>query len=329
MNPDWADFLARQTASPGTGASLPALFNDITQFSVLRFRGPDACAFLQGQLTCDVRALPADRWTWGAYCSAKGRVLANFMLWASENGYRMLLPQALAPAVAKRLRMFVLRSLVTLEDETGTLVLLGIGSGADASLALELKEPHRAFSLFRRGMLDALQLTQGRTLIVAALEDAKSCWTALQGKGHIEPASQWDRLSIAQGEPWVQPQTQDAFVPQMLNLEILDGVSFTKGCYPGQEIVARSQHLGEVKRRLYGFRATCAEAIAPGSSIFTHGGEAVGTVVNSAAATQGGTEILAVVQTAAPRARLHWGSGRGPRLDPCPLPYAVPGTTNG
>ncbi len=332
MNHAWADFLASQTRSPG-GTSLPAVFGDLPRFAVLRFKGPDAGVFLHGQLTCDVHALPADHWTWGAYCSAKGRVLATFILWQDADGYRMLLPQTLTTALTKRLRMFVLRSQVTIDDESEAIVLLGIRTGADESVLsiLDFTEPHRAFALRRRGKLDALHLTDSRTLIVAPIEDAKQCWKALQGLIQIGSAAQWDQLSIAQGEPWVQPQTQDAFVPQMLNLELLNGVSFTKGCYPGQEIVARSQHLGQVKRRLYRFRTTATGSLGPGSPIFAAGdtSQPVGTVTCAAPAGDDSTEMLAVVQTAAQRAELHWGTPGGPTLELCPLPYAVPGTENG
>jgi tRNA-modifying protein YgfZ len=329
MNPAWADFLARQTYTPGTGSSPDALFNDITQFAVLRVSGADAATFLQGQLTCDVLGLAAERWTWGAYCSAKGRVLANFMLWASGGGYRIMLPQSLASTAAKRLRMFVLRSKVLIEDESDSIVLLGVCPGEDApSLrALGLPEPQAEFFLARQTDWEVLGLSRGRALIAATTEGAKKCWTALPGKGQC--AVNWEGLAIAQGEPWVLPQTQDAFVPQMLNLEILGGVSFTKGCYPGQEIVARSQHLGQVKRRLYRYRAISGEGITPGSSLFSEAGDVVGTVLNVAPGEQGSTEILAVVQTSASASPLYYANAQGPRLEPCPLPYDVPGAGDG
>ncbi|MSQ59446.1 MAG: folate-binding protein [Betaproteobacteria bacterium] len=330
MNPASADFLASHTSTPG-GPSLPSLFNDITQFSVLRVTGAGAGAFLQGQLTCDVLGLAFDRWTWGAYCSAKGRVLANFLLWASGDAYRIVLPQALASGIAKRLRMFVLRSKVVIEDERDSTVLLGIRFGEDATLlaTLGLLEPWTEFALTRQSTLEVLWLRDGRALIAAPARDAKIFLAAMQGKGHLEPAAHWDSLAIAQGEPWVQPQTQDAFVPQMLNLEILGGISFTKGCYPGQEIVARSQHLGQVKRRLFRYGATPGEAIAPGSPIFSQDGAVVGTVINAVPGAQGTTELLAVLQTPAQGEHLHLGSAQGPLLEPRPLPYTVPGQGDG
>ncbi|MFN0314839.1 MAG: YgfZ/GcvT domain-containing protein [Burkholderiales bacterium] len=331
MNSAWANFLAGQTYPSDTGPLPAALFNDITQLTVLRVSGSDASAFLQGQLTCDVLGLAAGRWTWGAYCSAKGRVLANFMLWASASAYRIVLPQSLASSVAKRLRMFVLRSKVVIDDESESAVLLGIHHEEDASFlsSLGLHEPRDAFALIHQGALEVLWLSHGRALIAAPLEEAKTFWTAMQRKGHLEPAVSWDRLAIAQGEPWVLPQTQDAFVPQMLNLELLGGVSFTKGCYPGQEIVARSQHLGQVKRRLYPYRVTSGGAVAPGSSLYSGDGDVVGTVVNAVPAGQGSIEILAVVQASAHAAPLHCGGPQGPRLELCTLPYAVPETRDG
>jgi folate-binding protein YgfZ len=295
----------------------------LLQEGLILASGEDAEDFLQGQLSNDVARVSARQGQLAAYCSPKGRVLATLLLWSMEGGYALQVARELAEPIARRLRMYVLRSRVRLTVVSDELVLIGV-TGPEAARLVRDELGIALGSTYEVGNADgvtAIALPGGRIQIVAAAERAATVWDRLAQRGVPAGQSTWDLASIASGVPLLTAATQDQFVPQMLNLELLGGVSFTKGCYPGQEIVARSQHLGQVKRRLARFAS--AERPGPGDSIFA-GGERVGMVVNAAPAThEGAWELLAVVQIDAPT-KLSLRTD-GPVLEPLPLPYALPG----
>ncbi|MBM3347814.1 MAG: folate-binding protein YgfZ [Betaproteobacteria bacterium] len=303
---------------------------DLSHFGVLEFGGPDATEFLHNQVTCDVKALAAGVSTPGAYCTPKGRMLASFLLWRRAEGWRMLLPRSVLPATLKRLRMFVLRSKVMIADCTDTLALLGAGGPASAQA---LRECFGNLPEAPRGTLvpasapdaDLLSLPGGRWLLALPPDRAASAWPALARQLRPVGSAAWDWTDIRNGIAFVGARTQEQFIPQMANLELIGGVSFKKGCYPGQEIVARTQHLGKVKRRLY--LANVQAAAVPGDELFGEdfAGQSNGMVAGAAPSPWGGTDVLAVVQRAsAESSRVHLRSADGPALDFQPLPYAIP-----
>ncbi|HTQ76062.1 MAG TPA: folate-binding protein [Burkholderiales bacterium] len=276
----------------------------LSHLGILRFTGPDAEAFLQGQLSCDVGQIGPGSTGDGAYCSPKGRMLANFLLWRRQDGFAMILSRDLAASVHKHISKFVLRSKVKVTDESESIVLVG-AAGAEAE---------RTFA----GA--SARLKDGRLLYALPAAEAPD---ALRGI-RLADASLWRLLDIHRGLPLVTAATQDQLVPQMANLELLGGVSFEKGCYTGQEIVARAQHLGKVKRRM--FLANVPAPARAGDPLFSDDldGQSSGTVLNAEASPEGGYDILAVVQSASrERATFHLGSVGGPALRFLPLPYAV------
>lgn len=314
----FSEALAATAASDGVA--------DLSHLGVLSIAGADARTFLHGQVTADVAGLAGDASTLGAYCSAKGRMLASFRLWQAEDRYLMVLSRSLVPAIEKRLRMFVLRSRVTIADDTARVVLLGAaGPGAaDAVRALGTApvETHRVAPLPGG---HAIRLPGERFLIAVGQDAAEATRQSLAARLRRADPSWWEWLDIAQGEPLVTAATQDEFVPQMVNLELIGGVSFTKGCYPGQEIVARTQYLGKSKRRM--FLAHVDAEAAAGDTLFAEdlGDQASGTVVNAAPAPGGGCDLLAVVHAAsAAGSAVRLRSLSGPALAFRPLPYAVP-----
>ena len=277
----------------------------LDHLGVLRFAGDDAEAFLQGQLTCDVAALPRGGARHGAYCSAKGRMLANFLLWRDEDGFAMLLSRDLVVPVHKQISKFVLRSRVRITDASESVVLVGATA---RRLAASLPGP-------------SILLEDGRLLLALAPEAAQG---ALQGLPLSSPAL-WRWLDIRGGLPLITAATQDQLVPQMANLELIGGVSFDKGCYTGQEIVARSQHLGKVKRRM--FLANVAAPARAGDALYSDdlGAQASGIVVNAESSPEGGHDVLAVVHAESrERSTVHLEAPDGPVLRFLPLPYAVP-----
>lgn len=290
-----------------------ALLND---FSLLRFSGPDTQAFLQGQLTCDVQALKAGTSAYGGYCTPKGRLLATFLLWSDDAGCTMLLPSTLAEGIRKRLTMYILRSKVKAEDITPTLACIGI-TGADAAqqaTALGAELPERVHGVVVRNGVTVIRLPGERYLAVAARE-----------KVQLPPdTGAWAALDITNGIPFIEPVTQEEFVPQMVNLDLIGALSYTKGCYPGQEIVARTHYLGRLKQRMY--RATVAATAAPGDKLYCAdlGEQAAGMIVASAPAAAGHQDVLALLQTAnAATATYHCGSPQGAPLTLATLPYPV------
>jgi len=302
---------------------------ELSQFGVLAFTGDDARAFLNGQLSCDVANLANDAGAYGAYCSAKGRVLANFLLWREALEFRMLLARSLVLPVRDRLQKYVLRAKVAIQERTDEVVVLGAAGrpAADEVAGWIGRLAPSPLAIDRRNGFAAIAVPAGRFLLTARTESAQAAWDRLSRALRPVGAACWDWLEIANGVPWITVATQDRFVPQMVNLELLGGVSFQKGCYPGQEIVARTQHLGKLKRRLHLANVGADTMSAPGEELFSDdlGAQSVGTVVNAAPAPAGGFDILAVVQTAsAATAKVRLGSPSGYELHFRPLPYTVP-----
>jgi folate-binding protein YgfZ len=276
----------------------------LSHLGILVFSGPDAEPFLQGQLSCDVTRIGPGSVGSGAYCSPKGRMLANFLLWRREDGFAMILSRDLTASVHKHISRFVLRSKVVVIDASEATVLVG-AAGTEARRKL-------------RGA--SVRLNDGRLLLALPAAEASD---ALRGIP-LADSGAWRWLDIRRGLPLVTAATQDQFIPQMANLEILGGVSFEKGCYTGQEIVARSQHLGKVKRRM--FLANAPALARAGERLYSDelGDQAGGTVLNAEASPEGGYDLLAVIQAASrERSTFHLGSPGGPALRFMPLPYAI------
>jgi folate-binding protein YgfZ len=237
----------------------------LNRYGLLSVSGADARDFLHAQLTSDIQNLPPERAALAGWCSAKGRLLATFLVIPAPQGYLLQLARDLAPAVAKRLSMFVLRSKVKVADESDAWAQFGVWN-ADQALTANAWEGARV----------TVPVGERRCL---RLEPAASASLAC---GADE--EQWYLQEIRAGRPLITAATQDRFVPQMVNLETLGGVDFRKGCYPGQEIVARLQYRGEVKRRMVRLPAPAGTRLQPGQE---YNG---GTVVDSA-----GGELLAVM----------------------------------
>jgi len=310
---------------------------DLSRLAIVAFAGPDAAAFLHGQLSCDVQGLASDRATLGSYNTPKGRALATFLLWRTADGFAMQLPSGVAEPTRRRLAMYILRSKVKAEDVSERLIRLGVtGAGAaDALQAAGLSVPAAAFRITRNEVVAGdppvlvVALPEERFEIVAAsAEQAAALWQRLSA--HASPATDdlWDLQSVRAGFGDVQTETADQFVPQMLNLDVLGGVSFNKGCYPGQEIVARAHFLGRLKRRMFRAFIPGPEAPRAGDELFCPAllDHAVGTIVSCAPLPTGeGFEALAVIQTeCAARDDVAWKAPDGPRLQWRPMPYAVP-----
>jgi tRNA-modifying protein YgfZ len=309
-------------------AAAGSVLAPLVHFGVLDFSGPDAADFLHNQLSCDVQGLAADRTTYGTYNTAKGRMLASFLLWRTPEGFRMLLPRAIAASVQKRLQMFVLRAKVKITDRSESDVLIGMSGPGSAAVLARIcgSPPINQHDLHACTAGVAMRVPGDRFILAIGPDRAPGTWAELAKTLRPVGPDCWDWLDIVQGIAFVTPATQDQLVPQMANMELVGGVNFKKGCYPGQEIVARTQYLGKLKRRMYLARVDAEPPAAPGDALFSEdvNDQANGVIVASAPAPAGGYDCLAVVQSAsAAGSRVHLRAPDGPLLAFRPLPYAV------
>ncbi len=307
---------------------------DLSHLGVLDFAGEDSEPFLQGQLSCDVHSIGAGSSSYGSHCTPKGRMIADFLIWRPSpdlsHGFRMALSRSIVATVRKRLSMYVLRSKVRVTDVSDSVVLLGL-SGDAAAGPLDLIPSglllHEARQ-FGEGCT-AISLPGGRFLIAVPAEGAPTLWASLAVTLRPVGTPCWEWLEIRSGVPLITAPTQEQFLPQMTNLELLGGVSFKKGCFTGQEVVARTQHLGKVKRRMFLAHLDPQEGQAPpspGDETFSDDipDQASGTIVNAQAAPGGGYDLLAVVHhSSRASSSVHLRSSEGPVLRFLDLPYAV------
>ncbi len=304
---------------------------DLSDLALIRARGADALSFLNGQLSNDIRLLDATHSQLASWCSPKGRMLAIFRLFRRENDILLQLPAALLEGILKRLRMFVLRAKVSLESTEAELVSIGL-SGPDAERLLRASAgfaPGGDNGCETRGEISIMHLPgpHPRFQIVAPVGVATQLWTDLKAGATPAGPPAWAWLDIMAGIPVVLPETSEAFVPQMANLELVGGVHFKKGCYPGQEIVARMQYLGKLKQRMYRAHVEAEAAPAAGESIYAPDfpGQSAGTLVAAQPAPNGGYDLLAVVQiSSAEHGVLHLRNDNGPTLKLQTLPYPLP-----
>jgi len=302
---------------------------DLSHLNLIQFAGEDTQTFLQGQLSNDLRLLDASNTQYTSYNTPKGRMLANGLLWQNAPGsYVLQLPASLSVAIQKRLTMFVLRAKVKVTDISDTWVRLGVGGpGAEAAVAGVMgAAPSAVHGRVQTAQGDVLRLPGDNFELLIAPTQAPSVWTALMPHAKPAGAACWDGLLIRAGIPTILPPTQEQFVAQMVNYELIGGVNFKKGCYPGQEIVARTQYLGKLKRRMYLAQLTGDATPAPGDECYSADmpDQAIGMIVNVAPAPSGGFDVLAVLQmSSAENHAIHWKSLDGPVLQLATLPYSL------
>ena len=291
----------------------------LTHNALLGVSGDDAGAFLHGQLTNDVEALPESAAQWTGWCTPKGRLVASFLLVRLPARFLLLLPAEIAEPVRKRLAMFVLRSKVKLADASAAWVRIGIaGAGARAALANAIGEAPQARQAREHDGAVAIGLEEDRYILLASPGSAPALWDAIAQSAMPAGIAAWEWKSIRAGIPTVVAATQEAFVPQMANFDLIDAVSFRKGCYPGQEIVARMQYRGGLKRRMALVHIATDATIAPGQSLYSaaFGDQAAGIIANASPAPGGGSDALAVAQIEGlERNDLRWGAPDGPPVE--------------
>lgn len=347
----WLDFLISESAilsdsavpeivkfehdapSSPSFASTQAKFTALCHLGVIALEGEEAEDFLHNQLTSDIHGLDQSHACLAGYCSPKGRLLASLLVWRDAERLYLACPKEILPAIQKRLQMFVLRSKVKLSDVSQSKVLFGLAQ-ADTALLREsfANLPEKVYGMVNNPghtliRLPNIQLTQ-RHLWMTDLASAPAVWEKLKSTMQAAPTAWWRWTEIQAGTPQIMLATQEKFVPQMINYELIGGVNFRKGCYPGQEIVARSQYLGKLKRRM--LLAHCENQdhlqVKSGDEIFSEedATQPCGMVVNAEFSPDGRIDCLIEIklETRQQKLRLHAATGALLQLDH--LPYALP-----
>ena len=332
MNPNWRSFLESTKAVFKDGSDEVLNFGNasgelqtarnqtilvpLTHLGLIEASGDDAKAFLHSQFTSDINHLGGDQVQHSAWCTAKGRMQASFLAWREEDVFRLVVSGDLEAASLKRLQMFVLRSKVKLTSVTESRLLLGLAGPqavealGDAGLPCPVAPMTSAIST----QANVIGLEAGRYIVAVQQETIADLWNNLTLKAQPAGLPAWRWLDVQAGFPLVTAATKEEFVPQMADFEKLGGISFHKGCYPGQEIVARTQYLGKVKRHLY--RVTSDQLLEAGADLHSpdNPDQACGKIVSGAPSPTGGYEALAVVQSNF-AGNLHLGSREGPKIE--------------
>ena len=317
-------------ASEARAASTTTIAVPLLHLGTIRSVGPDSATFLHNLVSNEVKQLAADTAEWNSFNSPKGRMIASFLMWPEAEGHALVLAADILPPFLKKLSMYVLRSKVKLTDASAELALIGV-TGADAAAIVQaagamLPAADMKQTLAASG-LRCIRLAETRYLLAVPLGAAPATYDALLAAGATRAGTAaWQLTMIRAGLPLITAATQEEFVAQMLNYELIGGVSFHKGCYPGQEIVARTQYLGKLKKRTYRVALPAGTAAAAGMDIYApdFGEQSAGKLVNVAPTADGGSEALAVIQSSSAEAGdLRLGAPDGPRLSVLELPYAL------
>ncbi|MGY4662544.1 folate-binding protein YgfZ [Pseudomonas chlororaphis] len=301
-----------------------AFFCSLSHEGVLAVRGPDASKFLQGQLTCNLNYLSDSQSSLGARCTQKGRMQSSFRILLESDGCLLAMATELLEPQLADLKKYAVFSKAKLSDESALWARFGLGNADTLLAGLGLELPPEDGAVARNDGLIAIRVSADRTELWAPADQAEVLREKLAAQLPEGDLNQWLLGQIRAGIGQVMPATRELFIPQMLNLQAIGGVSFKKGCYTGQEIVARMQYLGKLKRRLYRLALNAEELPAPGTPLFspTHG-SSIGEVVIAARAEQN-IELLAVLQAeAAEDGNLHLGALEGPGLHLLDLPYQL------
>jgi tRNA-modifying protein YgfZ len=337
----WLQFLARNgfnidengnAVAGNASAPAAAFFTPLTDLGLIAAAGDDAVTFLHNQLTNDVENLGAGEARLAGYCSPKGRLLATMLMWREADAVLLQLPRQIQAAIQKRLQMFVLRSKVKLADLSSERAALGLSGQAAADV---LKTwfpvlPDRPFVKLdgEAGTLIRVADADGapRYEWSAPAAVVERAWPTLSAALTPAGTQAWRLGEIHAGIPQITQPTQEQFVPQMVNYELIGGVNFKKGCYPGQEIVARSQYLGKLKRRMV-LASVDQDDVKAGMEVFTKADpeQPCGMIVNAERRPQGGADCLVEIKLAAIEVgTVHLGSASGPALRIQALPYPLP-----
>lgn len=309
------------------------ILTDLSHLGIIKVSGTDAEKFLQGQFTNDIRQVNTTRSQLSAWCSPKGRILVNFRLFQrNDNAYYLLMPQANIEATLQRLPKYVLRSQVQLEDVSSQFSGTGVAGAQSTQLlanCLNASPPSTVNDSLTTSLITVLHIHGPTARYIVLSEEVpilQTLWQSLvAGGSHPVSTDVWDLLDILAGVPHILPPGVDEFVPQMVNYQALGGINFKKGCYTGQEIVARMQYLGTLKRRMYLVKIDTTLPPPPGDTLYVRNEtQSVGQIVNAQPHPDGGAIALAVISIRhVEKEEIHLHSQTGEVLELLELPYSL------
>jgi folate-binding protein YgfZ len=277
------------------------IITDLSQLAAIEVTGENAEEFLHGQFTSDINSLNQDNFQFSAWCNAKGQVLTNFFIFRYKTGFLLLVPTNLCEKFISRLKMYILRSDVIVNNKSNDLIWIGISlNGSNDLINNIIKEiPANEGALINTENYTCLRVfdSKSRFILIGETDAITKIWQQLTASMTPVGTHQWQLLDILAGLPWLNESCIEKFIPQYLNLDILNGVSFEKGCYPGQEVIARLQYRGEIKRRL--FLASIQQEIVPlvGADLYlSENNRSIGKIINVQTHPELGFVLLAVAE---------------------------------
>lgn len=313
------------------------LYTELPGMACYEVSGEDAQSFLQSQFTNDVNEVNATHGQLNSYCTPKGRMMAIFYICQWQDNYYLVIPNDIASAVMQRIQMYVMRAKVTITERSDQFRIHALfGQQAEQTLSqLNFQAPKNDYETnsLEGGCCIRIPGIVPRYILfgeesISNLIDKKVADD--ESNISISTPEYWQWLDIMSGIPMIYTETQEAFVPQMTNLELISGVSFSKGCYPGQEVVARLHYLGNANRRMYRIESSEIIEIKTGDDIYASDSEknqAIGKVVTAiTTGTQGVTALAVLRVEAAENNKLAISSSTGPEVKIMSLPYEIPHT---
>ena len=309
MNTNWIDFLKANNATFTDNSEIEFLKNQqdtkdsitaIAHLAIIKVTGKDAIQFLQGQLTCNINEITQSNSFFSAFCNAKGRTISTLLILKNADSFLLILPNELVEKVTRKLQMYILRSDVKLSNVTDELCIMGITSN---NTALFTQMPETSFAVTNNSeIIIKFPSNENRFLHISSIAIAKSLWTQLIEKNNffMSDSNTWEYQDISAGIPWLTEDSSEEYIPQMLNIDKLGGISFNKGCYTGQEIIARTHYLGKAKREL--FLAECNSIALQDNEplmITNENEQAIGKVLSIQPGTQNYKMLIVIAVTEA------------------------------
>ncbi|WP_010322529.1 YgfZ/GcvT domain-containing protein [Marinobacterium stanieri] len=321
MHASWQQWLNRPGVEMSTDlvTAVPASDSPnrsvaLTDYSIISITGPDAHKFLQGQLSCDLAGVDREGQLPGAHCNIKGHMHSLYeVIAAGEERYWLRIRTDMAEDALTLLKKYIIFSKAEAELETE---LLGIGLiGPDSQRLSQTYTPQTGASC---------NLSQSMSEIWLPADQLEATLGALQSEAPLATRNDWELAGVEAAIPELFPATREAFIPQMVNLQVFEGVSFTKGCYTGQEIVTRLQHRGQLKRPMYLAEVESSQPMLPGTELASEAKSSVGKIVRAAKAGDNLYRVLAVIiKDQAEQQTIHLESTEGPCLKLSQLPYEL------
>lgn len=349
MNNDWKTYLLSKgaTLSESDGfrfkeenvsnqeSETKDVICDLSQFNTLVIAGGDAAEFMQGQFTNDVMQVSKDHSQLNAFCNKKGRMVANFRLFEYQKNYFLSLRSELVEKSISHLQNYILRAQVAIQDVSDQLIHFGIsGDNATELLSPFIEDINQDIdSVSHNEDYIAIRVAgpKPRYEIFCSLQHARSFWQSLSTQVETVNSNSWDYLNIQAGLPFIDSSSSEEFVPQMANMELINGVSFTKGCFTGQEIVARMHYLGKLKKRCYKVNIDSETKPANGDKLFAENaraGQNTGMIIQAEKNPASGYDALAVIQIADIESSLFLNDAGGPVVTVMELPYTFEPSAN-